>query len=126
MKNAGFHSDPASFQASLVPQMVNDLPSMQETRVQSPGEWNGYPLQHSCPENPTERGTWWGGKESDPLTLAALAPALTIRSKTKVAGMLTFTPRDSGCSSLPKIFVYRSESLYHGEVEKSSYGLAAP
>ena len=25
----------------------------------SPGERNGYPLQCSCLENPTERGAWW-------------------------------------------------------------------
>ena len=25
----------------------------------SPGEGNGYPLQYSCLENPTDRGGWW-------------------------------------------------------------------
>ena len=25
----------------------------------SPGEGNGYPLQCSCLENPTDRGAWW-------------------------------------------------------------------
>ena len=25
----------------------------------SPGERIGYPLQHSCLENSTDRGTWW-------------------------------------------------------------------
>ena len=25
----------------------------------TPGKWNGYPLQYSCVENPTERGAWW-------------------------------------------------------------------
>ena len=25
----------------------------------SPGEGNGTPLQHSCLENPTDRGAWW-------------------------------------------------------------------
>ena len=25
----------------------------------SPGEWNGYPLQYSCLENPMDRGDWW-------------------------------------------------------------------
>ena len=24
----------------------------------SPGEGNGYPLQYSCQENPTDRGVW--------------------------------------------------------------------
>ena len=51
--------------ASLVAQLVKDLPAMQETRVQSlgwedsPGEGNGNPLQYSCLENPMERGAWW-------------------------------------------------------------------
>jgi len=27
--------------------------------VRSPGEGNGYPLQHSCLGNPMDRGTWW-------------------------------------------------------------------
>ena len=35
----------------------------------SPGEGNGYPLQYSRLENPTDRGAWWlestGRKESD-------------------------------------------------------------
>ena len=26
---------------------------------QSPGEGNGYPLQHSCLENSMDRGAWW-------------------------------------------------------------------
>ena len=25
----------------------------------APGERNGYPLQYSCLENPTDRGAWW-------------------------------------------------------------------
>ena len=25
----------------------------------SPGEGNGGPLQHSCMENPMDRGAWW-------------------------------------------------------------------
>ena len=24
-----------------------------------PGEWDGYPLQYSCLENPMYRGIWW-------------------------------------------------------------------
>ena len=45
--------------------MVNNLPAMQETWVQSlgqedpPGKENGYPLQYSCLENPMNRGAWW-------------------------------------------------------------------
>ena len=31
----------------------------------SPGGGHGNPLQHSCLENPTDRGGWWGRKESD-------------------------------------------------------------
>ena len=35
----------------------------------TPGEENGYPLQYSCLENPTDRGAVgyspWGRKESD-------------------------------------------------------------
>ena len=31
----------------------------------SPGERNGNPLQHSCLENPRDRGAWWGCKELD-------------------------------------------------------------
>ena len=26
----------------------------------SPGEGHGSPLQYSCPENPMDRGAWWG------------------------------------------------------------------
>ena len=36
----------------------------------SPEEWNGYPLQYSCLENPMDRGIWqtnrpWGPKKLD-------------------------------------------------------------
>ena len=43
---------------SLVAQMVKNLPAMQETRVQSPGEENSNPLQYSFLENPIYRGAW--------------------------------------------------------------------
>ena len=49
---------------SLIAQSVKNLPAMQETWVsipgsgRSPGEGNGNPLQHYCPENPTDRGAW--------------------------------------------------------------------
>ena len=36
--------------------MVNNLLAMQETRVQSPGEGNGYLLQYFCLENSMDRG----------------------------------------------------------------------
>ena len=61
--------------ASLVAQMVKNLPAVQETQVQSLGqedfpwirEWlptpvgggNGTPLQYSHLENPMDGGAWW-------------------------------------------------------------------
>ena len=50
--------------ASLVTQMVKNLPAMQETQVQSlgqedsPGEGHGCPLQYSCLENSMDRRVW--------------------------------------------------------------------
>ena len=52
--------------ASLVAQLVKNLPAMQETWVQTQipgsgrsfGEGNGNPLQYSCLENPMDRGAW--------------------------------------------------------------------
>ena len=52
--------------ASLVPQTVKNLPTIQETQVRSL-DWEdplekgmaGYPLQNSCLENPMDRGAWW-------------------------------------------------------------------
>ena len=50
--------------ASLVAQLVKNLPAMQETwgsipgSGRSPGEGNGYPLQYSCLENLIGRGAW--------------------------------------------------------------------
>ena len=58
--------------ASLVAQTVKNLPTIQETWVQSLSwedpleEGKGYPLQYSCLENPMDRGAWRGGhKELD-------------------------------------------------------------
>ena len=55
-----------SLWASLVAQMVKNLPATQEIRVhsvpgsgRSPGEGNGYPRQYSCLENFMDRGAWW-------------------------------------------------------------------
>ena len=45
--------------ACLVVQTVKNLPSMQETRVWSPGEGTGYLLQYFCLENSMDRETWW-------------------------------------------------------------------
>ena len=50
--------------ASLVAQMVKNLPAMQKTQVwsgleRSPAEGNGHPFQYSCLENPMDRGAWW-------------------------------------------------------------------
>ena len=64
-----------STRASLVAQMVKNLPVMQErwvpslSREDSPGEGNGNLLQYSCLENSVGRGAWWvmiyGVAESD-------------------------------------------------------------
>ena len=52
-----------SLPSSLVAQMVNNLPAMQETWVRSlekiSGEGNSYPIQYSCLENSMNRGAWW-------------------------------------------------------------------
>ena len=51
--------------ASLVAQMVKNLPAMWETWGSipglggSPGGGHGNPLQYSCLENPMDRGAWW-------------------------------------------------------------------
>ena len=50
--------------ASLIAQLVKNLPAMQETQVQSLGwedpleEEMATPLQDSCLENPMDRGVW--------------------------------------------------------------------
>ena len=48
---------------SLVDQMVNNLPAMQEIKFDPciwkiPGEGNGYQLQYSCLENSMNRRAW--------------------------------------------------------------------
>ena len=51
--------------ASLLAQMIKNLPALQETRVwslglgRSPREGNGYSLQYSCLENSIDREAWW-------------------------------------------------------------------
>ena len=58
----GISRFPLSSWASLVAQMVKNLPAMQETRVQSLGQED--PLEKemathsSCLENPMEGGAW--------------------------------------------------------------------
>ena len=53
------------FRASPVAQIVKNVPVVWEDpgsipgSGRSPGEGNGYPLQYSCLENPTDRGAWW-------------------------------------------------------------------
>ena len=50
--------------ASLVAQMVKNLPAIQENRVRFLGRDDplekgmGYPLQYCCLENSTDRGAW--------------------------------------------------------------------
>ena len=48
--------------ASLMAQMVKNLPAIQETQVRgserSPGEGNGTPIQYACLENPMDGGVW--------------------------------------------------------------------
>ena len=51
------------FSASLVAQMVKNLPTMWETRSvpglgRAPGEGNGNPLQDSCLENSMDGVAW--------------------------------------------------------------------
>ena len=46
---------------ALVAQMVKSLPAVQGSipgSGRSPGEGSGNPLQHSCLENPMDRGAW--------------------------------------------------------------------
>ena len=51
--------------ASLVAQMIKNLPAMQETWVRSlgsgrcPEDENGNPLQYACLQNSMGRGAWW-------------------------------------------------------------------
>ena len=44
--------------ASLIAQLVRNLPAVQETGVQFLGWEDSNPLQYSCLENPIDRGAW--------------------------------------------------------------------
>ena len=74
MRNTDLMQPLILHRASLMTQMVKNLPAMQETWVQSldqgrsPGDGTGYPFQYSCLENSMDRGAWWvlwGCKELD-------------------------------------------------------------
>ena len=43
---------------TLVAERLKRLTPMRETRVRSPGEGNGNPLQYSCLENPMDGEAW--------------------------------------------------------------------
>ena len=79
--------------ASLVTQIVKNLPAMWETRDliprsrRTPLEWNGYLLQYSCLDNPWNRVLWYiifhrARKEWD--TIAWLTLSLSIYSYYKI------------------------------------------
>ena len=60
-----YYTEIVDIRASLVTQMVKNLPVMGETLGsipglgRSPGEDNGNPLQCSCLRNPMDREAWW-------------------------------------------------------------------
>ena len=53
---------PKTTEASLVAQMVRNLPAMLEGSIpglgRSPGGGHGNPLQYSCLENSMDKGAW--------------------------------------------------------------------
>ena len=65
LANEVFGTFHIKLRASLVAQLVKNLPAVQETWVRSlrqgrsPGERNGNPLQYSCLENLMDTGAWW-------------------------------------------------------------------
>ena len=50
----GFPGGPAGKQSTCSAGDPGSIPGS----GRSPGEWNGYPLQYSCLENPMDRGVW--------------------------------------------------------------------
>ena len=58
--NMAYYMSHIPIGASLVAQLVKNLPAMQKTPGlgRSPGGGHGNPLQYSCLENPMDRGAW--------------------------------------------------------------------
>ena len=56
-KNTKFRSFPLGSAGKESASSAGDLGSI-PVSGRSPGEGNGYPLQHSCLENPKDRGAW--------------------------------------------------------------------
>ena len=98
--------------SSGLPWWEESLPAMQETRIQSlggedsPGEGNGYRLQHSRLENSMDRGAWQAAvhgvaepDETERLTLSCLSSELLpvpLHGPVPLPGslFLTFLPGD--------------------------------
>ena len=65
--------------ASLVAQMVKNLPAVWETQVRPwgqedpTGEGNGYPLYYSCLEDAMDRGAWWAAVHEVPKSQTRLS-----------------------------------------------------
>ena len=70
ISNTHTHTHTHTHMASQVAPVVKDLPAnanagdVKDTvsitgSGRSPAEVNGNPLQHSCLENPMDRGAWW-------------------------------------------------------------------
>ena len=74
---------------------VGDLGSIPESG-RSPGEENGNPVQHSCLENPMDKGVWWA-------TVHGVA-----KSRTRLSDF-TFT---FNLSSIRKIFLAPKRQIY--------------
>ena len=80
---------PTYKRASLVAQMVKNLPAMQTLGSlpgsgRSPGEGNDNPLQYSCLENSVDRagpGSPWGQKESDTTEQLTLSLSYTCKNE---------------------------------------------
>jgi hypothetical protein len=95
---------------------VKNLPAVWETRVdvrstresgRSPGEGNGNPLQHSCRENPMDRGAWratvhGGCKESDVIEWAPTLYAPTPGPLFSIPPLFSRTGPSLVSTSLPQ------------------------